>query len=360
MNLADVMDDLATRLRSIGGGLRVREYPPDTATPDIAVVTYPDAYDYDATMDRGNDRMTVPVVVMVGRVSDRATRTRIAKYCGGSGPESIKAVLEGDGIRTFLDLPAGGTVGRISTPSRAGMPDAAGWGSAPFWVAFDVAPDDWTPATIKSFGASWLSLFAARTWLVHLNTDGAPLVHLFTAAQRDFDFTVPYGFTDGTRHACGFHIQPNDGAGNRRVTAYTAATMLGPWTELQSVAQAGAESLAASNQGAWVGAGDGASTTPFDGDVFDFELRAGDMNGPILSHAPIDATAPGAPAFLDDVSGYAWTLVGDAVLTAGAGPAAYTAFDSCRVMSCEFDTMTVGQVDHLVATFAVDVIGTGD
>lgn len=96
MNLADVMDEIGDQLDTIPG-LRVFRWPPSTVTPPAAVVTYPDSYTYDSTMRRGADRVVLPVVVMVGRVSDRSSRDRLAEYADGAGARSIKAVIESHG-----------------------------------------------------------------------------------------------------------------------------------------------------------------------------------------------------------------------------------------------------------------------
>lgn len=93
MDLAAVMDEVAAHLKPIDG-LRVYAYPPDDVTPPAAVVAYPDTLTYDATYGRGTDRMSVPVVVLVGKVSDRASRDRLAVYADGSGERSFKAALE--------------------------------------------------------------------------------------------------------------------------------------------------------------------------------------------------------------------------------------------------------------------------
>lgn len=96
MNLADVMDQLGDRIDTIDG-LRVYRYPPDNVQVPAAVVTYPEEYVYDVTFGRGTDRMTVPVIVMVGKVSDRASRDQLAAYVDGSGARSVKAVVEAEG-----------------------------------------------------------------------------------------------------------------------------------------------------------------------------------------------------------------------------------------------------------------------
>lgn len=102
MDLALVMQALADRMDTITG-LRVLGYPPDTAPQvPVAIVSYPQSYTYDETYGRGMDRLELPVVVLVGKVSDRATRDRIAKWVNGSGADSIKAVLE-SGTYTVFD-----------------------------------------------------------------------------------------------------------------------------------------------------------------------------------------------------------------------------------------------------------------
>lgn len=93
MILGDVMDQLATALGTISG-LRVFPYPPDSLNPPAAVVSYPDTLTFDETYGRGMDRISIPVVVVVGRVSDRASRDQLSAYCNGSGDSSIKAALE--------------------------------------------------------------------------------------------------------------------------------------------------------------------------------------------------------------------------------------------------------------------------
>lgn len=100
MNLADVMDELAARIDTITG-LRVYAYPPDTVQPPAAVVDLPESYTFDATFGRGTDTMTIPVTVLVGKVSDRVSRDAIAPYFDGSGAKSIKQVVEAGTYTAF-------------------------------------------------------------------------------------------------------------------------------------------------------------------------------------------------------------------------------------------------------------------
>lgn len=94
MDLGAVMDEVGDQLDTIEG-LRVYRYPPDNVQVPAAVVTYPETITYDETMRRGMDRYPdLAVVVMVGRVSDRASRDHIALYADGAGARSVKAVVE--------------------------------------------------------------------------------------------------------------------------------------------------------------------------------------------------------------------------------------------------------------------------
>jgi hypothetical protein len=93
VKLEDVMDEVAARLATIEG-LRVFAYPTDSVAPPAAVVSFPENITFDETYGRGMDRMTLPVVVAVGKPYARSTRPLLAAYCNGSGPASVKAALE--------------------------------------------------------------------------------------------------------------------------------------------------------------------------------------------------------------------------------------------------------------------------
>lgn len=94
MNLADVMDEIGDALDGITG-LRVYRWPAAEVTPPAAIVTYPDRVEFDGTFGRGMDRLTVPVVVVAGRASERAARDNLARFCDGSGALSVKAAVDG-------------------------------------------------------------------------------------------------------------------------------------------------------------------------------------------------------------------------------------------------------------------------
>lgn len=96
MDLGAIMDELAARLRlapSLAG--RTYAYPPASVKAPAAIVTYPEDYTFDRTYGRGMDQMTGEVVVVVGRPHERQSRDLLTKYVNGSGPESVKALLDG-------------------------------------------------------------------------------------------------------------------------------------------------------------------------------------------------------------------------------------------------------------------------
>lgn len=93
MNVAMVMDEIGAALKTIAG-LKVFPYSASKVTPPAAIVGWPDPYTYDDTMGRGSDRLTIPVYVVVGNVSARASRDAIARYADGSGEASVKAAIE--------------------------------------------------------------------------------------------------------------------------------------------------------------------------------------------------------------------------------------------------------------------------
>jgi hypothetical protein len=91
--LGDVMDQVARRLDSISG-LHSHAWPVLSVTSPAAVVLYPSTYTFDETYGRGMDRFPLPVAVMVGRTTERTTRDILSGFLSGSGPSSIKEVIE--------------------------------------------------------------------------------------------------------------------------------------------------------------------------------------------------------------------------------------------------------------------------
>lgn len=97
MSITDVMDGLGGRLATITNPpVRVYDFPADAVAVPAAVVLFPETLTYDDTMARGADRATFQVLVLVGKVSDRAARDALALYMAGTGARSIKTVIEAD------------------------------------------------------------------------------------------------------------------------------------------------------------------------------------------------------------------------------------------------------------------------
>jgi hypothetical protein len=101
MNLGAVMQAISARLGTVSG-LRCFAYPEATLTPPGAIVLYPENIAFDETYGRGMDRMKLPLLVVVGKVSDRSARDQMGAYCDGSGARSVKQVLE-SGTYTDFD-----------------------------------------------------------------------------------------------------------------------------------------------------------------------------------------------------------------------------------------------------------------
>jgi hypothetical protein len=97
VNLVDVADQLGDRLDLIEG-LNVYRNPPGSVTPPAAVVGYPEDYEYLEELDR----MTLPVVLVVGKASLESARAELAAYVKKNGDRSVKGTLE-SGAYTALD-----------------------------------------------------------------------------------------------------------------------------------------------------------------------------------------------------------------------------------------------------------------
>jgi hypothetical protein len=92
--LTDLRTGLANRLTTITG-LRSSAYIPDNPQPPVAVVM-PGRITYDQAFGRGSDEYSFTIMLIVGRVADRASQTTLDGYCESSGSRSVKAAIEGD------------------------------------------------------------------------------------------------------------------------------------------------------------------------------------------------------------------------------------------------------------------------
>ena len=92
--LSSLRTGLANRLATISG-LRASATIPDNPAPPVAVVM-PGRIIYDTAFGRGSDEYEFTIMLIVGRVADRASQTNLDAYCASSGSTSVKAAIEGD------------------------------------------------------------------------------------------------------------------------------------------------------------------------------------------------------------------------------------------------------------------------
>lgn len=103
VNLNDVMRELGDACDTIAG-LQVFRYWPGNVAAPAAVIGFPDDVEFETSYGPGSARMTVPVVVLEGAVSDRSAALRMGAYAAGAGANSIKAAIDGYGVYTALDV----------------------------------------------------------------------------------------------------------------------------------------------------------------------------------------------------------------------------------------------------------------
>ena len=86
-----IRSGIATVLGTITG-LRTAATIPDDPKPPIAVVMAP-TITYDTAFGRGMDTYSFPVMVIVGRVSERTAQTTLDSFCAPTGVTSIKGAI---------------------------------------------------------------------------------------------------------------------------------------------------------------------------------------------------------------------------------------------------------------------------
>jgi len=85
---------LAAQLATIRG-LRTAATVPDNPAPPVAVIV-PVNVEYDTSFGRGTDTYTFSVLLIVGRMSERAAQTTLDAYINPTGATSIKAAINTD------------------------------------------------------------------------------------------------------------------------------------------------------------------------------------------------------------------------------------------------------------------------
>jgi hypothetical protein len=93
-NLAAIMDAIAAAITDADITERAYAYPAESLSPPCVVVGYPDTIEFDLTYQRGADRAEIPVYFVLGRVTERTARDRLAEVIAGA--TGIKETLDGD------------------------------------------------------------------------------------------------------------------------------------------------------------------------------------------------------------------------------------------------------------------------
>lgn len=120
MRLDQVMDEVARVLTQITG-LNVFAYPPGTLTAPAGYVSYPTSVNYDETYQRGEDRFTdLPIVLVIGKPTDKTSRDKVAPWASGDGPQSVKRAMEAHTWTTCDDLTV--TMCEFDLETIAGVP----------------------------------------------------------------------------------------------------------------------------------------------------------------------------------------------------------------------------------------------
>lgn len=89
-----VRANLKARLATITG-LKTYDYIPDSINVPGAVVGQLDL-NFDATLNRGLDRATCTILLIVGRMSESAGQTKLDNYLASTGSTSVKAAIEAE------------------------------------------------------------------------------------------------------------------------------------------------------------------------------------------------------------------------------------------------------------------------
>lgn len=89
------MDEVAAVVKQLTGLKAVFGYPPPTLVPPAGYVSYPRSVDFDQAYCRGEDGyQDLPIVLVVGKATERSARDAVGGWASGDGPKSLKRVME--------------------------------------------------------------------------------------------------------------------------------------------------------------------------------------------------------------------------------------------------------------------------
>ncbi|MEV2240580.1 hypothetical protein [Micromonospora sp. NPDC049891] len=95
MNISAIRSALAESVASVTPELNTYGYVPDSVAVPCFYVGGVEI-DYDVTMGRGSDELSVTCVVLVSANSDASGQEQLDAYLNGSGASSLKAAIEAD------------------------------------------------------------------------------------------------------------------------------------------------------------------------------------------------------------------------------------------------------------------------
>lgn len=230
----------------------------------------------------------------------------------GQLPRNTQIRYSVAGADTVLDIPDG-TFGRATTPDHASLDI-----TSDIDVRAELEPETWAGSISNAFEVlgkynvtgnqrSWRLLVTdfgrlAFAW----STDGVTPIEKISAKRVDFG---PW-----ERGAIRATLDVNNGLGGYTVTWYTAASLAGPWTVLDTlVTTSGTTSIF--NSTATLEVGD-ISSVGFDAmarRLYKAEVRSG-IGGTVVASPDFTTQAVGATSFADS-AGRTWTVSGGATIT---------------------------------------------
>lgn len=135
MTPGEIRTGLAAALRTIPR-LTVSEFRAPNVTAPHAVIHMP-TIEYDATMGRGSDTVTVQLLVYVSRADDPLALKNLDDVIAGHGDRSFKTIVEDNdlnGLKDANDQPTAMVRVRRAQIGSASIADGSEWLAATFDV----------------------------------------------------------------------------------------------------------------------------------------------------------------------------------------------------------------------------------
>ncbi|WP_228979725.1 hypothetical protein [Streptomyces sp. DH12] len=277
-----------------------------------------DAYERDPitiTRGRGDEGVRVDAgkasLTLNNRLGRYSPRNPRSPYYGKIGRNTPIRITVG-GPSSWLDVPPG-TTGRASTPDHASL-DIVG----DLDVRIELTPETWAGGPWANAAMELIGKYATagnqRSWRVLLVNDGRiEFTHSTTGSDFHFWQSDPVPFIGTQRGAIRVTLDVDNGAGGHTVTWYTADTIAGPWTLLDSETRSGTISLYASTAPLEVGDMAGVNFDLIGRKIHAAEVRSG-IDGAAVASPDFTVQAPGTTSFADG-AGRTWTVGGGGSIT---------------------------------------------